>query len=120
MPKNSPNIQAQINAKVLKAYSRMNAYIGSPDVKLESSKQLRSCRAEIRQIYSKKDGKFLGTILRSYKTLIAFYDAQENETYDFLRYAYCFTSTSAQHFSKFWHDYGFNSTVYRYCPICTY
>ena len=117
MSKNTLNIQAQINAKVLKAYSKMNTLIDSPDVKLDPPKQLRSCSAETRQIYSKKDGKFLGTILRSYKTLIAFYDAQENETYDFLRYTYCFTSTSAQHFSKFWHDYGFNSTVYRYYSI---
>lgn len=42
-----------------------------------------------------------GIFLRSYKTLVAFYDMRTNTIYDMLRYVYGYTSTSTQHIAKF-------------------
>lgn len=44
-------------------------------------------------------------VLRSYRTFVAAIDDKGN-CYDFLRSVYGYTSTSAQHISKFYHDYG--------------
>ena len=53
-------------------------------------------------------------ILRSYNTMyVAIIDKRTRQCYDLLRYVYGYTSTSAQHVSKFWHDYG-NTKIYRY------
>ena len=43
-------------------------------------------------------------LLQSYNTIIAAADADGN-LYDFLRYVYGYTATSAQHISKFFKDY---------------
>ena len=45
-------------------------------------------------------------ILRSYATIIAVIDKNDDTLYDYLRYVYGYTSTSAQHIAKFSHDYG--------------
>ena len=61
-------------------------------------KRLRSCSAyvgETRNFY----------VLQSYNTIIALIDKTTDTLYDFLRYVYGYTSTSAQHISKFEHDY---------------
>lgn len=44
-------------------------------------------------------------ILQSYLTLVAVIDKATDVLYDVLRYAYGYTSTSAQHISKFEKDY---------------
>ena len=44
-------------------------------------------------------------LLKSYDTLIAAIDKRSNVTVDVLRMVYGYTSTSAQHISKFLHDY---------------
>ena len=60
---------------------------------------LRSCSAEVARI---------GTIyvLRSYSTIVAAIDISTDTCYDFLRYVYGYTATSAQHITKFSRDYG--------------
>lgn len=55
-------------------------------------------------------------LLKSYDTIIAAIDADGN-IYDFLRYAYGYTSTSAQHIAKFRRDYSRNGKRFTYYPI---
>ena len=43
--------------------------------------------------------------LRSYNTIVCIIDLKLLEAYDILRTEYGYTSTSAQHISKFLHDY---------------
>ena len=45
-------------------------------------------------------------VLQSYRTYVAAIDKETNTLYDFLRYVYGYTATSAQHIAKFAHDYG--------------
>ena len=45
-------------------------------------------------------------VLKSYHTIIACINKNTNTLYDCLRVVYGYTATSAQHISKFWHDYG--------------
>ena len=40
-------------------------------------------------------------LLRSYNTIVAAYDGSTDAMYDFLRYVYGYTVTSAQHIAKF-------------------
>ena len=61
--------------------------------------QLRSCSAHVANV-----GCFL--VLKSYNTVVAIIDKRNDTLYDFLRYVYGYTSTSAQHISKFDKDYG--------------
>lgn len=71
--------------------------------------RLRSCNA----VVYKTNGY---TYLESYGTKIACIGDADNTTYDFLRYAYGYTATSAQHITKFSRDY--NSFVKKtYRPI---
>ena len=52
--------------------------------------------------------------LRSYNTIVAFIDRRTGEAFDILRTAYGYTSTSAQHISKFLNEYRhFWSRVFR-------
>lgn len=62
-------------------------------------KRLRSCNAcvmETKNFY----------ILQSYNTKVAAIDKATGVLYDFLRYVYGYTATSAQHIAKFAKDYG--------------
>ena len=61
--------------------------------------RLRTCSA-----YVCKLGRFY--ILKSYRTIVAVIDTSTDTCYDFLREVYGYTVTSAQHISKFMHDYG--------------
>lgn len=61
--------------------------------------RLRYCTAEVYETANLY-------VLRSYNTIIAAIDKRTDTLYDFLRYVYGFTSTSAQHIAKFRHDYG--------------
>lgn len=44
-------------------------------------------------------------VLKSYNTIVAVYDEQTDTGYDFLRYTYGYTATSAQHIAKFFKQY---------------
>lgn len=59
---------------------------------------LRTCQA---CVYIGDDVIFL----RSYSTIVAFIDKKSREFFDVLRHVYGYTATSAQHISKFKHDY---------------
>lgn len=48
-------------------------------------------------------------VLKSYNTIVALYDIDNDTAYDFLRVVYGYTATSAQHISKF---------IDRYIPSC--
>lgn len=62
------------------------------------SKRLRSCNAWVYET----ENYF---ILRSYNTLVACINKNTDTLSDVLRTVYGYTSTSAQHISKFNHDY---------------
>ena len=83
------------NGIVLNEYENMRKqgmqYIG----------KLRSCKAEV---WATDDYY----VLRSYSTIVAIIDS-DGRLFDFLRYVYGYTATSAQHISKFAHDY--NATI---------
>ena len=65
--------------------------------------RLRSCTA---WVYETTDYY----LLRSYNTFVAVIDKHSELCYDALRRVYGYTSTSNQHISKFWHDYGDTKT----------
>ena len=60
-------------------------------------------------------------LLRSYNTIVAVIDKSTSTCYDALRHVYGYTKTSAQHISKFVHDYHgiykFSCPCYRYYNI---
>lgn len=87
--------QMKMNDEVLEAYADTNKLLR--EYNAWSVKPLRSCSATVYNVQGVK-------ILRSYDTIVAaIYDGV---CYDFLRYAYGYTPTSAQHISKFCKDYG--------------
>lgn len=96
MPNTKARSQAQReeNEIVMKAIEDFNA----KDHTLVECRRLRSCSA---WVYKYNDC----TVLRSYNTLIAHIDYSTGNMYDYLRYVYGFTHTSAQHLAKFRHDY---------------
>lgn len=75
--------------------------------------RLRSCSAIVREYVNKKDGNIIYCLV-SYETIVAIIDG--NACYDFLRKVYGYTATSAQHISKFAHDFGAETTL-RYYPL---
>lgn len=56
--------------------------------------RFRNCSAETCKV-----GKYI--FLKSYNTIVAFYNTETNSFYDILRYVYGYTATSAQHIAKF-------------------
>lgn len=50
-------------------------------------------------------------VLQSYQTKVAAYDINNNVFYDFLRWAYGYTATSAKHIAKFRHKYCDRDTI---------
>lgn len=94
--------QLAINAQVVALvndFNRTNNYTGR-------LKRLRSCSAEVAPVMDAETGELLYYVLRSYRTIVAAIDVRTDTLYDFLRYVYGYTATSAQHISKFSHDYG--------------
>ena len=88
--------QLAINAHVLDAIKAFNYDNAHSTLNWH---RLRSCSAEVAQIEN-------WIVLRSYNTIVAVIHRESGILYDFLRYVYGYTSTSAQHISKFAHDYG--------------
>lgn len=89
--------QLAINEKVLEMVHRTEN-----EVKIATETEwhrLRSCQAYVANI-----GNI--SVLRSYDTVIAVIDHTTDTLYDFLRYVYGYTATSAKHIAKFGHDYG--------------
>ena len=107
--------QLAINEKVV---ALVNEFNSSNNYALNWRK-LRSCSAEVAPIIDAETGELLYYVLRSYNTIVAAIDVRTDTLYDFLRYVYGYTSTSAQHISKFSQDYGSgkwgctNSLTYR-------
>lgn len=77
-------------------------------------RKLRSCSAEVGETENYY-------VLRSYNTLVAFIDRRTDTLFDVLRFVYAYTATSAQHISKFRHDYGYGKWgcehEYRYYDV---
>lgn len=94
--------QLAINEKVV---ALVNEFNSSNNYALNWRK-LRSCSAEVAPIIDAETGELLYYVLRSYRTVIAAIDVRTDTLYDFLRYVYGYTATSAQHISKFSQDYG--------------
>lgn len=91
--------QRQINeACVIASEIAMNYY---SDAQCVFSKRLRNCQATV---YAYENEKCRVYILKSYDTIVAAIGAS-GRCYDFLRYVYGYTATSAQHISKFFKDY---------------
>ncbi len=94
--------QLAINAQVLTLvndFNTTNNYTGN-------FKRLRSCSAEVAPVMDTETGVLMYYVLRSYNTIVAAIDVSNDTLYDFLRYVYGYTSTSAQHIAKFGQDYG--------------
>ena len=94
------------NDIVLQEIDKINADLENG---VQSVTRLRTCNATVLA-----SGNYY--LLKSYSTIIAAADADGN-LYDFLRYVYGYTATSAQHIAKFWHDYAYKGKRYTYRPI---
>lgn len=90
-------IQQQINEEVLTMIEKFNQYIEEGHDC--SVKRLLTCSAYVKR-YEDFD------VLVSYQTQVAIIDKKTDTLYDFLRYVYGYTATSAKHISKFSHEYG--------------
>ena len=88
---------------------------------LDNNRRLRSCSASVADAIDCETGEVLYSVLTSYNTVIALIDHRTDTLYDFLRYVYGYTSTSAQHISKFSRDYGRGkwgcANTLRYYPV---
>ena len=65
------------------------------------ARRLRNCKAMVYAFDTEKGRVY---VLKSYNTLVAMID-EGGLCYDYLRYVYGYTATSAQHISKFFKDY---------------
>lgn len=113
------NEQREINAKVL---AFLESYRNNEVCcTYEPSRPLRSCSARVNYITNTETGEILYAVLTSYSTVVAIIYYATDTLYDFLRYVYGYTSTSAQHISKFSKDYGLGkwgcANVLRYYPV---
>lgn len=71
--------------------------------------KLRTCKAEV----FRTEGYI---VLRSYDTIVACIGEQDGVCYDFLRYVYGYSATSAQHISKFCKLYNCSKKI-TYHPV---
>lgn len=87
----------------------------------EVSRPLRSCSAKVNYMTDTETGEILYAVLTSYNTVVAIIDYATDTLYDFLRYVYGYTATSASHISKFAQDYGSGkwgcANTLRYYPV---
>ena len=108
------NEQMAINAEVKEVYEACTESMNQHG--LSGYTRLRTCQAHIQSTYGYE-------LLWSYNTLVACYDHETGKVYDFLRMVYGYTSTSAQHISKFAHDIGqlygykWSAPIVRYYPL---
>lgn len=99
--------QQRINTEVISAFEQFNNSNFYPYANNVKKYPLRSCNAIV---YC--NNRY--AVLRSYNAIVAIIDYLNNSNYDFLRYVYGYTATSAQHISKFFNDYGKYNRIYRY------
>lgn len=103
-------LQSIENRIVVRIYER----IMNSDYKHESlieCSPLRTCNARV-YVYPSI------ILLQSYDTIVAIIDRKRRILIDILRYVYVYTNTSAQHISKFAHDYlNFFDTFYRWKEV---
>lgn len=88
--------QRAINEKVLSIIDGFNKH--SELTTLRNGERLRTCSARVFET-----DRFY--VLQSYNTIIALIDKETDTLYDFLRYVFGYTATSAQHINKFEKDY---------------
>lgn len=89
--------QAYQNDEVMAVVREIAAYSTShPPIEYTP---LRTCKADVTKL-----GRWY--LLRSYATIVAAIDTTTVTLYDFSRYAYGYTATTAQHIAKFGRDYG--------------
>lgn len=100
--------QISMNNYVLKNYDVFRDTIANDFLNWE---KLRSCSASV----AETDDFF---ILKSYNTIVAFINKYTGQKFDFLRYVFGYTATSAQHIAKFFSDYGdFRVSTYTYRDV---
>lgn len=90
-------LQIQANNEVLEAVYRYNEEV--KHCTIGKGNRLRTCNAYVYETPS-------FYVLRSYNIVVAIIEKSTRTCYDFLRLVYGYTSTSAQHISKFDKDYG--------------
>lgn len=93
----SKKAQIEANKEVLASVDRFNEELKYCSISV--GKRLRTCQAYVYETPS-------FYVLRSYNTVVAIIEKKTDTCYDFLRGVYGYTSTSAQHISKFDKDYG--------------
>ena len=98
-------VQRYINAKIDDAIGIINKQF---DTEGQYVGRFRTCSA---WLYETRDY----VCLMSYNTIVAAVDKNTGMGYDFLRKVYGYTSTSAQHITKFFNEYA--SHYIRYYPI---
>lgn len=92
----SKKLQIQANKEVLAVVDR---FIEEKEhCTIGEGNRLRTCQAYVYETPS-------FYVLRSYNTVVALIEKKTDTCYDFLRAAYGYTNTSAQHISKFDKDY---------------
>ena len=100
--------QMTINAKVVEA---LNAYEKATEgLKPYWEERLLSCQATVYGM-----GDYIALV--SYSTLVAVYDCNKGVVFDFLRYVYGYTATSAKQISKFKREYAPNADMLTYREI---
>lgn len=88
--------QRAINVKVEYAIERYNATTKPGDLKKLC--RLRTCKATVYESY-------FYLVLQSYNTVVAIIDKDDMALYDFSRYVYGYTATTARHIAKFANEY---------------
>lgn len=84
--------------------NKVNAYV--EDIVNDINALMRTCETPInwvRLYHCSAETGAVGDwiILRSYSTIVAAYNVETDELFDFLRLVYGYTATSAQHIAKF-------------------
>lgn len=103
------NQQQTMNDYVLKNYHRMmKEFMYEKNYGFTKLRTCQACVYETENFF----------VLKSYETIVACIDKNTAQKFDFLRYVYEYTSTSAQHIAKFFRDYGdLRVSVYTYREV---
>lgn len=102
-------IQILANEKVNAILNELDNMPYSRAVARQTLDRLNTCQA-----WTYEDGHFI--VLVSYETEVACIDTRTRTCYDYLRKAYGYTATSAQHIAKFMEKFGVAKKV-TYRPI---
>lgn len=106
-------LQLRINEEVAETWQYMRHVWNNG--KLVCMKRLRHCQAWVYTFEDENGHAY--HVLRSYGTMVAGV-SPIGDKYDWLRYVFCYTATSAQHIAKFFQDYGDKDCpMFRYYPV---